>query len=298
MLPIAIEGKFTARRLVLNFPTIGDPVRNMEHNMIQDPFAEFKLKQREMWASFAPTAIFTTPVAGHLVKFSKIAAGETVLDVGTGTGVVALTAARAGAKVTGLDLTPELIEQARENGHIAQQDIVWNEGDAEQLPYPDASFDVVLSQFGHMFAPRPAVVMAEMRRVLKPNGRIAFATWPPEHFVGRLFAFIGRNSLPPPPGAAPPPQWGNPETIIERLSVGFDLPFFERGTMTFAAMSLAHFRVFMEHSVGPMQKLVERLADEPQKLSAVRSEFEGLAAPYYFDNVVHQGYLLTRAQVH
>ena len=266
--------------------------------MIQDPFAEMKMKQREMWASFAPTAIFTTPVAGHLVKFAGVAPGEVVLDVGTGTGVVALTAARAGARVTGLDLTPQLLEHARENGRIAQQEeIEWTEGDAEQLPYPDASFDVVLSQFGHMFAPRPDVVMAEMHRVLKPNGRIAFATWPPEHFVGRLFAFVGRNSPPPPPGAAPPPQWGNPSTIMERLGTRFDTPFFERGTMTFAALSLAHFRVFMERSVGPMQKLVERLADEPEKLSGVRAEFEGLAAPYYFDNVVHQGYLLTRAQV-
>ncbi len=264
--------------------------------MTQDPFAELKKRQREMWASFSPTATFTTPVAGHLVKFAGVAAGETVLDVGTGTGVVALTAARAGARVTALDLTPELLAQARENGRVAgQEDIVWTEGDAEQLPYPDASFDVVLSQFGHMFAPRPDVVVAEMRRVLRPNGRVAFATWPPEHFVGRLFAFVGRNSQPPPPGAAPPPQWGNPATIAERLGAGFDAPFFERGTMTIPALSIAHFRAFMERSVGPMQKLVEHLAAEPRKLGAVRAEFEALAAPYYFDNVVHQGYLLTRA---
>ena len=76
-------------------------------------------------------------------------------------------------------------------------DIVWTQGDAEDLPYPDASFDVVVSQFGHMFAPRPDVVVAEVRRVLKPGGRVAFATWPPEHFIGRMFAFVGRNSPPP-----------------------------------------------------------------------------------------------------
>ena len=124
--------------------------------MSQDPFAALKQRQREMWASFAPTAMFTTPVAGHLVKLAGIAAGETVLDVGTGTGVAAVTAARAGARVTALDLTPELLEHARENARVANcEGIVWTEGDAEQLPYPDASFDVVLSQFGHMFAPRP-----------------------------------------------------------------------------------------------------------------------------------------------
>ncbi len=265
--------------------------------MTQDPYADLKKRQREMWASFSPTAMFTTPVAGHLVKFAGIGAGDAVLDVGTGTGVVAITAARVGARVSALDLTPELLEHARENCRIAQkEDIVLTEGDVEQLPYPDASFDVVVSQFGHMFAPRPDVAISEMHRVLKPGGRIAFATWPPEHFVGRMFAFVGRNSPPPPPGAAPPPQWGIPATIGERLGTRFDAPFFERGTMAFPALSLAHYRLFMEHSVGPMQKLVEGLAAEPQKLAAVRAEFEAMTAPYYLDNVVHQGYLLTRAR--
>ncbi|WP_428425044.1 class I SAM-dependent methyltransferase [Methylibium sp.] len=265
--------------------------------MSQDPFAELKTRQREMWASFGPTALFTTPVAAHLVKFAEIGAGESVLDVGTGTGVVAITAARAGARVTALDLTPDLLEQARENARIVQrEDIVWTEGDAEQLPYADASFDVVLSQFGHMFAPRPDMAVAEMRRVLKPNGRIAFATWPPEHLVGRMFALVGRHSPPPPPGASPPPQWGIPATITERLGARFDAAFFERGTMTVPALSVAHYRLFMERSVGPMQKLVESLARETRRLEAVRAEFDALVAPYYFDNVVHQSYLLTRAQ--
>lgn len=261
-----------------------------------DTFSEIKKRQREMWASFAPTAMFTTPVAGRLVKFAQLTAGASVLDVATGTGVVAITAARAGAHVTALDLTPELLEVARDNGRIAKcPDIVWTEGDAEQLPYDDASFDVVLSQFGHMFAPRPPVAIAEMRRVLKPGGRIAFATWPPEHFVGRMFAFIGSHSPPPPAGAEPPPKWGNPGIIAERLAVGFEAPFFERGTMAFPALSLAHFRQFMERSIGPLQKLVESLAGEPEKLANLRDAYEALAAPYYVDNVMHQDFLLTRA---
>jgi len=265
--------------------------------MNQDPFAEMKRHQQAMWASFGPTALFTTPVAGHVVRFAGIVAGETVLDVGTGTGVLAISAARLGAKVNGLDLTPELIEQARENAAIARlPDIVWKQGDAEELPYPDGSFDVVVSQFGHMFAPRPEVVVAEMRRVLKPRGRVVFATWPPEHFVGRLFAFVGRNSPPPPPGAAPPAQWGNPALIAERLGGKFDAPFFERGVMRFSALSIPHFRLFMERSVGPIQKLVESMASDPQKLERFHAEFEALAAPYHFDNVIHQDYLLTRAQ--
>lgn len=264
--------------------------------MSQDPFAELKNRQREMWASFAPTAMFTTPVAGHLVRFAQVGAGEAVLDVGCGTGVVAITAARVGARVSGLDLTPQLLEEARENARIADRQITWTEGDAEALPYPDASFDVVLSQFGHMFAPRPEATVAEMRRVLKPGGRIAIATWPPEHVIGRLFAFIGRHSPPPPPGAAPPPQWGNPALVTERLGTGFDVPFFERGTMLFPALSIQHYRLFMERSVGPMQKLVESLAGQADKLASVRAEFDGLIAPYHVDNVVRQDYLLTRAQ--
>ena len=264
--------------------------------MTQDPFSEFKQRQREMWRSFAPTAMFTTPAAGQLVAFAAVRSGESVLDVGTGTGVVAITASRAGAQVSALDLTPELLEQARENARISkQEEISWIEGDAEKLPYADASFDVVLSQFGHMFAPRPEVVISEMRRVLKPNGRVAFATWPPEHFVGKMFMFVARNSLLPPPGASPPPQWGIPAVIAERLGSKFDSPFFERRTMKVPALSLQHFRSFMEQSVGPMQKLVEALGNEPQKLSEIRQEFEALAAPYFHGNVMHQDYLLTRA---
>lgn len=265
--------------------------------MDHDPFAELKKRQREMWASFGPTATITTPTAAHVVKFAAITPGEAVLDVATGTGIAAITAARAGGRVKALDLTPELLAQARENARIAgHEEIEWTEGDAEQLPYADASFDVVLSQFGHMFAPRPEVVVAEMRRVLKPGGRIVFATWPPEHMVGRLFAFVGRRSPPLPAGASPPPQWGNPAVIAERLGARFDTPFFERGVMFYPALSLSHYRLAMERTIGPLQKLIERLGSEPEKLAAARHEFEAMAAPYYDANVVHQDYLLTKAR--
>jgi SAM-dependent methyltransferase len=250
-----------------------------------------------MWSSFAPAALFTTPTAGHLVRFAGIASCERVLDVGTGTGVVAITAARAGARVSGLDLTPALLAEARENSRIARlEGIEWKEGDAESLPWPDASFDVVTSQFGHIFAPRPEVAIGEMRRVLKPGGRVVFATWPPEHMVGRFFSFAARHSPPPPVGAAPPPLWGVPAVITERLSIGFGAPLFERGTMLFPALSLEHFRMFMERSVGPLRVIVEGLAADPQKLAAVRAEFDALVTPYYSQNVVRHDYLLTRAE--
>ena len=264
--------------------------------MTAEAFAALKQRHREMWASFAPAATYTTPVAAHLVACAGVSPGDAVLDVGTGTGVVALTASRTGARVAALDLTPELLAQARENSRIAGDERVeWTEGDAEQLPYADASFDVVLSQFGHMFAPRPTVAVAEMRRVLKPGGRIAFATWPPEHFVGRMFAFVARHSPPPPQGAVAPQLWGEPVRVAEWLQGGFDAPFFERGLMAVPALSLGHFRQFMERSVGPMRSLVERLSDDARALSAVRGEFDSLVRPYHVGNTVQQSYLLTRA---
>jgi SAM-dependent methyltransferase len=266
--------------------------------MTSDPFAAFKDRQREMWASFAPAATFTTPPAAHLVRFAGVAPGDAVLDVGAGTGVVAITAARAGARASALDLTPALLEAAREHARLAGfPEIDWVEGDAERLPYPDASFDVVLSQFGHIFAPRPEVAIAEMRRVLKSSGRIAFATWPPDRLVGKLFQFIGRNSPPLPPGVAPPSLWGDKATIAERLGRDFKDLEFDRGIMTVPALSVPHYRAFIEGSVGPLQKLVESLADSPQRLEALRREFDTLCSPYYDANVVTQEFLLTRARV-
>src|SRR3989441_9226116 len=177
------------------------------HTMTSDPFAEFKARQREGWKLFAPLAMNTTPPAAQLVRFAGVRPGQRVLDVGCGTGVVAITARRAGATVTGLDLTPELLAVAKENAAIAElDDIIWKEGDVENLPFRDGEFDVVLSQFAHIFAPRPEVAIKQMLRVLKPGGRIAFNTWPPELFIGRMFAITASYLPPPDPKPAPPAQ--------------------------------------------------------------------------------------------
>src|SRR5262249_53486823 len=151
----------------------------------------------------------TTAAAACLVRHAGIRSGMQLLDVACGTGVVAITAARTGARVRGLDLTPELLERARENAYVAGVEIEFREGDVEALPYPDATLDVVPSQFGHMFAPRPEVAVAQMLRVLKPGGTIAFATWPPELLIGSSFRLVSQYMPPPPPGVSPPPQWGD-----------------------------------------------------------------------------------------
>ena len=261
-----------------------------------DPLATFKAAQKQGWAHFVPLELFTTPPAARLAKHAGIHGGQRVLDVGCGTGVVAVTAARLGARVTGLDLTPELLERARENAQIAGVDVDWREGDVEELPFGDGAFDVVVSQYGHMFAPRPDVAVAEMLRVLKPGGTIAFSTWPPELYIGRMFALLGRYAPPPPPGASPPPQWGDPIIIRERLGGAVKDIVFDRATMLVPALSPQHSRHMMERTAGPVIKLVESLATtDPPRLAAFRREYETLVAEYLHDNVVRQDYLMTRA---
>ena len=261
-----------------------------------DAFTQFKEAQKKGWAHFAPFETFTTPPAARLLKHAGVVAGQHVLDVACGTGVVAITAARLGARVSGIDLTPELLEVARESGRVGNVEIDWHEGDAEQLPFNDAAFDVVLSQFGHMFAPRPDVAVSEMLRVLKPGGTIAFSTWPPELFVGRNFAMISRYAPPPPPGAAPPVLWGDPNVIRDRFGKAVKNIVFDRDRMLVPALSVHHYRTSFEKSAGPVIKLVETLsASDPARLSEFRREFEALATEYFSDNVVRQDYLMTRA---
>jgi SAM-dependent methyltransferase len=264
--------------------------------MSEDAIAKFKEAQRQGWKHFAPLEALTTPPAARLVKFANVRAEQNVLDVGCGTGVVAITAARIGARVRGVDLTPELLERARENASVANVEIDFREGDAEALPFDDAQFDIVLSQFGHMFAPRPEIAIAEMLRVLKPGGTIGFATWPPELLIGRSFKLVSSYMPPPPPGVSPPPQWGDVAIVRERLGAAVKDILFDRVCMLFPALSVQNYRDHIERTAGPMLKLVEMLsASDPNRLAQFRREYDALITPYFEDNVVRQDYLLTRA---
>lgn len=262
-----------------------------------DPMAEFKSTQRETWTlgNFGDLAVFTTPVAGHLVHYAGVAPGNEVLDVGTGTGVVAITARRKGARVTALDLTPALLTQARESAMLAgHDDIGWHEGDVEALPFADESFDAVLSQFGHIFAPRPEVAVHEMLRVLRHGGTIAFATWPGEQLIGRLFT-LNAKYVPPPPGLASQVQWGDVSIVRQRLGASVKRLQCERGVMGIPALSPRHLRVFQEATAGPFIRTVQALQSDPARLAAWRNEVEEILSEYLHDNVVRHGYLLTRA---
>lgn len=262
--------------------------------MEPDPYINFKAAQREGWALFAPLETLTTPPAGALVEFARIARDEQVLDVACGTGVVAVTAARRGAQVRALDLSPVLLEHARHNATLAGVEIEFTEGDVEALPYADHTFDVVTSQFGHMFGPRPAVTIAEMLRVLKPGGRIAFSTWPPEMFTGRLFNLISQY-LPPPPGVPATTDWGDPRIVCERLGdLVTDLRF-ERELMATPALSPQHYRTTFEKTAAPIFKLVQVLQNDLPRLAQFRAELDALIGFYLKDNVLRQHFLMTRA---
>ena len=260
-----------------------------------DTLEQFKAGQRHAWASFSPFEFVTSTTAPRLVGFAGVRAGQRVLDVGCGTGVVAITARRRRASVVGIDLTPELLQRARENATIAGVDIEWHEGDVENLSFDDGVFDTVLSQFGHIFAPRAEVATREMLRVLKPGGVIAFSTWPPELCVGRVFILVGQHLPRPPAFVSPPPQWGDPNIVKGRLGDAVKDLVFDRAVMHIPALSPAHFRVFYEVNAAPVLRVVQTLQSEPVRLAAFRQEFEAIASQYFEDNIVRQDYLITRA---
>lgn len=263
--------------------------------MTADALAALKAAQKESWGLFAPIEVMTTMPAASLVRFSGIRAGDMVLDVGCGTGVVAITAARMGAQVSAMDLSPALLERAHTNVSLANVNIDLKEGDVEALPYADHSFDAVLSQFGHMFAPRPQMAIQEMLRVLKPGGTIAFSTWPPDLYVGRMFNLVGKYS-PPPVGVSPSSFWGDPAFVRQQLGEDVDNLVFNQDVMAFPAMSMGHYRQLVETTVGPVLKFVQDSKNNPAQLQQFRDELDALVSEYYRDNCLHQHFLMTRAR--
>ncbi|MDP8952637.1 MAG: class I SAM-dependent methyltransferase [Actinomycetota bacterium] len=178
-----------------------------------------RLKATWMAGDYGHFAKYLQPGALEFLERLPIQAGTRMLDVACGAGQIAIPAARAGARVTGVDIAANLIEQARARAQAEGVDVRFDEGDAEMLAYEDASFDLVVSLIGAMFAPRPEHVAAELVRVCRPGGRIVMANWTPEGFVGQMFKTIGKH-VPPPPLMPSPLLWGDEATVRERLGDG------------------------------------------------------------------------------
>ena len=215
---------------------------------------EFKSRQRSIWDSgnYQELSHYIREVGELVVERAGVMAGMRVLDVACGTGNAARPAARAGAQVTGLDLTPKLLEAGRQKALAEGLSIEWREGDAENLPFEDEQFDRVLSTFGHMFAPRHQRTADEMARVCRNGGTIVTATWTPEGSVGDVFRIAGSFMPPPPDYASPPIFWGGEDYVRERFAAhatGFQ---FERHVNWIEWDSLESFSDFFMARFGPM----------------------------------------------
>jgi SAM-dependent methyltransferase len=156
---------------------------------------------------------FLTPLGPRLVEAAGIGPGQRVLDVAAGTGNASIPAAQTGAEVVASDLTPELLEAGRARAEAEGVELEWVEADAHDLPFEDASFDVVISSIGVMFAPFHQKAADELVRVCRPGGTIALLSWTPEGMIGALFRAMGQFMPPPPPGAQPPPLWGSEDHL-------------------------------------------------------------------------------------
>ena len=226
--------------------------------------AEHKERDRAVWAAghYDAVAELIWEVGGRVIDRVGVREGDEVLDVACGTGNASIPAALAGGDVTGLDLTPELFVSARERAARAGVDIDWVEGDAEDLPFDDAGFDVVVSTFGCMFAPRHEQTAAEIARVLRPGGRACIASWTPDGPIGEFFRTVGSHMPPPPAGFSPPVLWGSEEhvrSLFEPHGVTVDC---ERQTVLIRGDSAEALTTLYEEKFGPVVKAKELL--EPQ----------------------------------
>jgi SAM-dependent methyltransferase len=233
-----------------------------------------KLKATWMAGDFGQIAKVIEGCAQDFIDRLELSPGARVLDVACGSGNLAVPAAHKGADVTGVDIAPNLIEQARERAKSEGLAIQFDEGDAEQLPYENESFDAVVTMFGAMFAPRPELVASELIRVCKPGGRIAMANWTPSGFIGEMFKTTGKH-VTPPPNMPSPLKWGDQGTVKERLSNGIaDLQMTPRMCVFNLPFSPAEVVEFFRTYYGPTEKAFGTLDENGQ--AALRRDLEQL----------------------
>jgi len=221
-----------------------------------------------MWGSgnYAAVAEKISDVGEACVERAGVEPGMEVLDVACGAGNATIPAARAGARATGVDFSPELLAIARERAADALVEVEWVESDVQEMPFADAEFDRVLSTFGHMFAPDHERTAAEMKRVCR--GRIAICCWAPEGAIGRMFRMTAQL-VPPPPGGSSPLLWGTEEHVRELLGDGE----FERREVEWRDASVDSYAAFMLESFGPLLNAQEALGERSGELREAYTRF-------------------------
>lgn len=226
---------------------------------------EIKDRQQKTWATgnFAMIGNSLVIMGELLCEAVDLRAGDKVLDVATGSGNTAISAARRACEVTGSDYVPELIEYARKRAEVEGMEISFDVGDAENLPYPDTSFDVVLSTLGVMFAPDQEKAADELLRVCRSGGKIGLANWTPDGYIGQMFATVGKH-VPPPAGIKPPPLWGTEDRLRELFGEKISSLEITRRSYVFRSLSAGHNVEYARTYFGPMIKAFESLDADGQ----------------------------------
>jgi len=234
-----------------------------------------KSRQQTAWASGDYAVIGTTLqiVGEQLAEACDLNWDEKVLDVAAGNGNATLAAARRGCVVTSTDYVPALLEQGAARARAEGLDVDFETADAEALPYPDESFDAVLSTFGVMFAPDHARAASEMLRVCRGGGRIGLANWTPDSMVGHLFKIMGRQ-LPPPAGVKPPSNWGLESHLDLLFGARADSIAVTKRHFNFRYRSAAHFIEVFRTWYGPVHKAFAALP--PEKIGILERELTDL----------------------
>ncbi len=247
----------------------------MQNTEMTSEMETLKTKLHKVWTAgdFGQIAKSYESGAAEFIERLNLQSGMRVLDVACGAGNLSLPATRAGADVTGVDIAEYLIDQARANADTEGLKVQFDVGDAEDLSYDDASFDAVVTMFGAMFAPRPELVAAELKRVCRSGGRIAMANWTPTGFIGQMFKLTGKHV--PPPNMPSPVLWGDETVVKERFQDGIADLKTTRREITFnfpfsPVEVVEHFRKYY----GPTQKAFGTLGDNAQ--SALRKDLEEL----------------------
>jgi ubiquinone/menaquinone biosynthesis C-methylase UbiE len=237
--------------------------------------AALKTRQQAAWSSGNYAIVGTTLqiVGEQLCEALDLNSGSTVLDVAAGNGMASLAAARRWCDVTSTDYVPALLEQGRARAAAEGAAIEFREADAENLPFTDDSFDVVLSTFGVMFTPNQDRAAAELLRVCKPKGRIGLANWTPEGFIGQMFKTLGKF-LPPPAGAKSPALWGTRARLNEMFDAGASTIRAESRLFNFRYRSPQHFLEIFKTYYGPVLKAFAAL--EPAKQQQLHDDLHAL----------------------